>query len=226
VHFASRPLEGGALTWLTWVLFFVLAASLEELLMRGYGYVWLMRSLDNGLGWGLGRLGLDTPTLAWARWLAITATITLASSAVFGAGHMGNTGATTLSLVNTVLAGVWFAVLVLRTRSLWPAIAMHWAWNISQNLVLGLPVSGAGSEDSPFRFPSPYMTQFEGPEWLTGGAYGIEGSVVCTAVMLLGTVVAALWPRRPPQVAITGLVYLPAAASPETPEGDQPASAL
>ena len=100
----------------------------------------------------------------------------LVLSLAFGLVHLANPGASRWGFINTVLIGILFSLVYLRTGSLWTCWGMHFAWNFTLGFVLGLPVSG--------------MTQFAawvkgdatGPVWLTGGAYGIEASGVCTLV--------------------------------------------
>jgi hypothetical protein len=56
--------------------------------------------------------------------------------------------------------------------------------------VIGLPVSGI-SEIT----PAPLMRAADqGPAWLTGGSYGIEGGAACTLVLLLSTLF--IWRTR------------------------------
>jgi hypothetical protein len=85
-------------------------------------------------------------------------------------------------LVSTVLVGVLLALAYLRTRALWLPWGIHWGWNATLGLVFGLPVSGLD-------FSVLVDATVQGPEWLTGGAYGLEASALGTAVILLG-----FWP--------------------------------
>ena len=107
------------------------------------------------------------------------------TSVLFGLGHVMNPHATALGMVNTVLAGVWLAVGYLKTRSLWLSTGMHLSWNFCLGYVFGFPVSGLRISGS--------LLQAEpsGPGWVTGGAYGPEGGVLCGAVLALGTLLLA-----------------------------------
>ena len=67
---------------------------------------------------------------------------------------------------------------------------IHFAWNTALGLVFGLPVSGLTD------FAVILRTRATGPRWVTGGAYGIEGSVVGTIVILLGFILVILLTRR------------------------------
>lgn len=109
-------------------------------------------------------------------------------SGLFGVAHLKNPAATPLSTANTVLAGVLLAAAYLKTRGLWLPIGLHWAWNFSMGPILSLPVSG-------FKFGTTLLrTEVSGAEWLSGGAYGPEGSVVLT--LFCTAAVAAVWRTR------------------------------
>ncbi|MCS7179707.1 MAG: CPBP family intramembrane metalloprotease, partial [Anaerolineae bacterium] len=83
-----------------------------------------------------------------------------------------------LALANIALAGAVFALAVEWTGTLWLAVAYHFAWNFFQGTVLGLPVSGMAWEGL-LALPT------DGPVLLTGGAFGPEGGLISTAVLLL-----------------------------------------
>jgi membrane protease YdiL (CAAX protease family) len=96
------------------------------------------------------------------------------SSAAFGALHVFNPEVSLVAVANIGLAGVIMAAAYLRTRSLWAAIGLHWGWNWVMAAVLDLPVSGID-------FDTPgYETLMPGPDAVTGGAFGPEGSVLTT----------------------------------------------
>jgi membrane protease YdiL (CAAX protease family) len=110
----------------------------------------------------------------------------LALSALFGAAHITNHSSTPLSTANTILAGALLAVAYLKTRGLWLPIGLHWSWNLLMGPVLALPVSGNRIG------PGLCVVEVSGPEWLSGGAYGPEGSVVLTVVCTAALVWLAL----------------------------------
>lgn len=104
------------------------------------------------------------------------------SAAIFALAHLPNEGVTLLAVVNTALAGLLFAAAYLATRRLWLPIGMHFAWNFVSDGLFSLPTSG---------HPARGLLQgrLAGPEWLTGGAYGLEASVVTFVVMGAASVV-------------------------------------
>lgn len=107
------------------------------------------------------------------------------TSAFFGLAHLGNPHKTWISTVNTMLVGIPFAIAYLRTRALWMPLGMHFIWNFLMGFVLGLPVSG-------LNLPASVLTAgVHGPEVFTGGAYGPEGDVLATAVILIATAYVA-----------------------------------
>lgn len=128
----------------------------------------------------------------------------LAVSAVFfGAAHIENPGATLWSSVAIAIeAGVLLALIYHVTRSLWACIGLHAAWNIMQGTVYGIPVSGGDADGW-------LVSTRTGPDWLSGGAFGAEASVValllCSSVSLAllivtlrrHSIVRPVWKRQP-----------------------------
>lgn len=106
------------------------------------------------------------------------------SSSLFGILHMGNAGVTFLSVLNIILDGVLAGLLFIYTDSIWLVVAQHGTWNYVQGNLLGFQVSGTGSDASIFSF-----TMGDGPDWLTGGAFGAEGSIITTLVLLVSLVI-------------------------------------
>ena len=106
------------------------------------------------------------------------------SSSLFGILHMGNAGVTFLSVLNIILDGVLAGLLFIYTDSIWLVVAQHGTWNYVQGNLLGFQVSGTGADASIFSF-----TMGDGPVWLTGGAFGAEGSIITTLVLLVSLVI-------------------------------------
>lgn len=125
----------------------VIVAVAEELMFRGI----LFRIMEEGLG----------------TWIAL-----ILSAVLFGWVHLDNQNATVIGAVNiAATAGLLLAGVYLLTRRLWLAIGLHYAVNVMQGPILGLPVSG---------HPSTGLVEsaMDGPELLTGGAFGIEASLL------------------------------------------------
>ncbi|QAU22767.1 CPBP family intramembrane metalloprotease [Dyella sp. M7H15-1] len=164
--------------WLLALLMVALGAGIgEEILFRGV----LFRIVEEGLG----------------TWGAL-----LISALFFGAAHIMNPGATLWSAAAiTVEAGLLLGMIYHLTRSLWPCIGLHAAWNFTQGTVYGIPVSGTHADGW-------LVSQRTGPDWLSGGAFGAEASVVmlslcsvCTVVLIVvavrrGSIVPPCWRRK------------------------------
>jgi len=107
----------------------------------------------------------------------------------FGLAHLGNPSATTFSTVNVALAGVWLACAFFSRGGMPLAWGAHFGWNTTLALGFEAPVSG-------YVFPSPAITYHAGAHrWIDGGAFGPEGGLVTTLVMLAGTAALAAWSR-------------------------------
>ena len=118
----------------------------------------------------------------WKRWFAIAA-----SSLVFAALHVGNSDVTPLALLNIFLGGVLLALAYEQRRRLWIPIGLHFAWNMMSGPILGYEVSGFTARESLL------VTVVTGPPLLTGGGFGIEGSVVMTGVEVVA--ILLLWKK-------------------------------
>jgi membrane protease YdiL (CAAX protease family) len=105
----------------------------------------------------------------------------IASSAVFGLVHAFNPGATLVGVIAIALeAGVLLGLAYVLARSLWLPIGIHLGWNFTEGGIFGSAVSGGVSHGA---FP---MT-LQGPVLLTGGAFGLEASVLSVLVCLMAS---------------------------------------
>jgi membrane protease YdiL (CAAX protease family) len=112
----------------------------------------------------------------------------LLSSLLFALGHTFNPNMGALPLAGLFLAGLFLAYAYLRTRRLWLPIGLHIGWNFFESTVLGFPVSGM----SLFRL---IEHTIDGPEWLTGGAFGPEAGLVLLPALALGTFLVYYYTR-------------------------------
>ncbi len=102
---------------------------------------------------------------------------TISTSIVFGILHIQNPGADPESIGIVIVAGFFLAAIFLVTRSLYAAGIAHFAWNWTMAGLLHTPVSGAA-------VPSPgYRIVDNGPDWITGGAWGPEGGFAAAVAM-------------------------------------------
>lgn len=100
----------------------------------------------------------------------------LINSIGFGLVHLANPGYTPLAFLNIVLAGVLFSVFTLLKQNVSWAIGIHFGWNFAQGILLGYKVSGIDT-------PRALIAKPIGEAYLSGGTFGIEGSIFCTLVL-------------------------------------------
>jgi membrane protease YdiL (CAAX protease family) len=99
------------------------------------------------------------------------------SALFFGIAHAANPNQTALSTFNLIITSFLFIGPFMLSRRVWMVLGMHFAWNFTQTGIFGMPNSG---------IPIPgYITPIiNGPDWLTGGAVGIENSVLTVGLSL------------------------------------------
>ena len=139
------------------LLFFLLVAVTEEVMLRGFV---LGRMLSAGMN----------------RFVAL-----FLSSALFSAMHLFNPNFALLPFVNILLAGCLLGASFLYTRNLCFPVVLHWFWNWLQGPVLGYEVSGMDSGETLLTL------RLTGRDLLTGGSFGFEGSLLCTVLLVVGT---------------------------------------
>ncbi|WP_432054929.1 CPBP family intramembrane glutamic endopeptidase [Streptomyces sp. bgisy022] len=142
--------------------FMVAVATIEEIVYRGV----LFRIVEEHLG---------------------TYTAMLLTGLVFGLSHLLNENATLWGALAIVIeAGFMLAAAYAATRSLWFTIGVHFGWNFAAAGVFSTEVSGNGANEGLLD------TSTAGPELLTGGSFGPEGSVYAVGFGALLTLVF-LW---------------------------------
>lgn len=142
-------------------------AIMEELIYRGYAFQRAIRGL-----------GVPAAQVVFA--------------ILFCASHPLDDGMTVSSSLcaigNLFLLSVIAGACYLRTRSLAIPMGAHAAWNWAQQ-ALGFDVSGIHSHGA-------WSPVFDGaPDWLTGGAFGLEASAV-TLVVLASLAGALTWSSK------------------------------
>lgn len=148
-----------------------IAAVLEELLCRCL----LLRLMERA--WGTG-VALAVQALAFAL------------PHLGNVQHGGSADMVAMLVSVTLLGLLWGGVFVL-TRNLWVAAANHAAWNFTI-LLSGVPLSGIGD----WRALAPMETRLAGPDWLTGGMFGPENSLLVIAVLTIAVVLVLRAARR------------------------------
>jgi membrane protease YdiL (CAAX protease family) len=164
---------------------------------------WLGALLVVGLGAGIGEEIIFRGALfriveeGLGTWWALAI-----SALLFGAIHIGNPGATLWSSAAIAIeAGLLFGLLYHVARSLPLCMGVHAAWNFAQGTIYGIPVSGSTAKGW-------LVSRRSGPDWLSGGVFGAEASVVALALCTLcslgliafalrrGSIVPPFWRRR------------------------------
>ena len=112
------------------------------------------------------------------------------TSVLFGLVHIANPSVNPAGVINIFLSGLLLALVYLKTGSLWAAIGLHFGWNLAEGPLLGTAVSGLAD------FPTLIDNAVAGPGIVSGGAFGIEGSIIATAV-LAAAVILLLFDRFP-----------------------------
>jgi membrane protease YdiL (CAAX protease family) len=98
------------------------------------------------------------------------------SAGIFGVLHLLNPGATLLNAAAiSIEAGVLLAAAYMLTRRLWLCIGIHTAWNFTQGGIFSVAVSGGAAKGL-------LQARLVGPDWLTGGTFGAEASLVAVVV--------------------------------------------
>jgi membrane protease YdiL (CAAX protease family) len=100
------------------------------------------------------------------------------SSLLFAVMHLANANVTVVSLVNIFLAGILLGIYYVHKQNLWLPISLHFSWNFFQGPIFGFEVSGVDIRGV-------IVQDIHGPDLLTGGSFGFEGSVIATLLMII-----------------------------------------
>ncbi|WP_321319963.1 type II CAAX endopeptidase family protein [Labilibaculum sp.] len=105
----------------------------------------------------------------------------ISSSLIFMALHLMNPNVSLVGITNIFLAGLLLGIGYIFTKNLWFPLALHFSWNFFQGPIFGFEVSGTSSS-------SLISQSIQGNEILTGGQFGLEGSIIATVLCSLGIV--------------------------------------
>jgi membrane protease YdiL (CAAX protease family) len=160
---------------LLWFFVFLFVGFFEEYCFRGY----FLYALADGIGF----------------WPAA-----VIQAILFARVHMGNGGETRIGVIATACFALFAAATLWRTGNLWLAVGAHAGWDWGQSYFFGVNDSGF---QAPGHLFNPHTAQ--GPDWLTGGTVGPEGSVTTLVLWVLMTMVF-VWlyrKRSEPALVIT-----------------------
>lgn len=148
-----------------WSLPVFLGALLEDFFYRGY----LLFTLSTGIGF-------------WPA--AVVSSLWMGGMHYLnpgGAHGLGPIAATEYCLVTCLV--------LRRTGDLWMPLGLHTAWNWGELFFYGVPSSGFTGR------PHFLNSSFHGPEWLTGGTFGQDGTWPSLALLTIWGIVFSVWLR-------------------------------
>jgi len=100
------------------------------------------------------------------------------SAVLFALAHISGENTNAIGVVSAASGGILLGLMFSLTRRLWLPIAFHTGWNWAL-ASFGTVVSG--NEDLPVFLE----IRLEGPEWITGGPFGPESSILTVGLVLL-----------------------------------------
>ncbi len=107
------------------------------------------------------------------KWISL-----IISALLFTLVHLTNPGIPVIGIINIVLGGLLLGLAFIVSKNLWMPVMFHFTWNFFQGPVLGFPVSG-------LLFKPVLSTTLTATDWITGGNFGFEGSIICTMLLLI-----------------------------------------
>ena len=137
----------------------IIQGATEEIVTRG----WLLNVLSTKYNIGVGLL---------------------ISSTLFGLMHLTNPNVNYIAVINIILVGLFYGLYVIKTNDLWAVCGMHSAWNFAQGNIFGFEVSGLDISVGTLIDLNLVENDF-----ITGGVFGPEASIVATFVLLLSIII-------------------------------------
>ena len=125
---------------------FIFVAVFEEIFLRGYILNNLLTSFNKY-------------------------TSLIISSIIFSLMHAPNPNANVIGLFGVFVAGIFFGLSYIYTKSLWFPIGLHFSWNFFQGTIFGFNVSGKSTY-------SLIVTKMNSHNIWNGGDFGFEGSLL------------------------------------------------
>jgi len=153
------------------LIFYIIVGFYEEILFRVYPITNLSEGLNK-------KNSMENKAIIGAYIL---------SSIIFGLFHSSNPNITFLGVINIVLLGFFFGLPFVLSGEIAMPIALHISWNCFQGLIFGFPVSGEHNNLSII------VIEQVGPQIWMGGAFGPEGGLVGSIVLVVGCAFILLW---------------------------------
>ena len=115
------------------------------------------------------------------------------SAILFGLIHLSSAGATIFSaLIVALQAGVLLAAAYALTHRLWLALGIHVGWDFANDGIFGVGVAGQSGQS----IKGLLQANLNGPSLFTGGALGVEASLITLVVMLIASFVLLRMARQ------------------------------
>ncbi len=161
--------------------------SLDHFRFNGFSFMVWLPVLITLPGWMLQGASEEILTRGWFFQAASkkhVLTGIILSSTLFAMLHLANNGITWLSWCNLVLYGLFAVFYALKTENLWAVCGFHSAWNWVQGNIFGIAVSGNDLLGGSLMSPG----AAKGPDLLTGGAFGAEGSLIVSGLLIVSII--------------------------------------
>jgi membrane protease YdiL (CAAX protease family) len=155
-YFGEEALHGWEIASyaLLWGVAFLFVGLLEEYKYRGYAQF----TMTTGIGFWPAALLLNS---------------------FFAFSHRGNEGENWIGLLDVAASGLFWALTLRRTGTLWFAVGFHAAWDWAESFFYGTPDSGYLARGHLLN------SSVQGPSWLSGGSVGPEGSFLSILLLLV-----------------------------------------
>lgn len=99
-------------------------------------------------------------------------------AAIFGVAHLQNPNTSLWSTLALIISDILLVAAFIYTRRIWLVWGIHLGWNFFQDGIFGMPNSGITD------FQSWIQPGISGPEWISGGSFGIEASVIAVCLSI------------------------------------------
>jgi membrane protease YdiL (CAAX protease family) len=111
-------------------------------------------------------------------------------SCLCGTMHLRNKGEAWNGALAVATTDLFLCLTVRRTGTLWFAVGFHAAWDWGESFLYSVPDSGE------IAIGHLLSSSLRGPNWLTGGLVGPEGSLLCFFVTgVMWVIFSAIYPR-------------------------------
>jgi membrane protease YdiL (CAAX protease family) len=140
------------------------------------------------VGWMVQGAAEETVTRGWllpvigARYRPLLGVVV--SSVIFAVFHLFNPNLGPIAVINLALFGVFTAFYALYEGGVWGVFSIHAVWNWAQGNFFGFEVSGGLAAGG-----TVINLMEVGPDIITGGAFGPEGGLAVTVVLVVSSLI-------------------------------------